>query len=285
MPLRASALAVPLGAGLGAVACRSYRRGPGALDCEAHGAGAAAPRPVDKAEKQVVFLVRHGESEAQRRKLIGQAGDWPLTEEGEEQARRVGRFHAAALREAAAGGRVVASSQRRAVQTALAALEGAGLPAEAAARAVRACDGLREVHRGRLDGQSLAEAAALARWQELWAAAPPAERGGQLRFRVCEGAESYEELQDRASGAVEELLASLPGEEGGGPLWVFSHSCTIRALVWRALRVPAGAHPLNIGNCSVTVMERSVCPTSTWRVVEMNDTRHMHAVAASAAAY
>jgi len=235
--------------------------------------------------RQRVVLVRHGESEAQVQQLIGQAGDSPLTAKGVDQAHQLGTFHTAALREAAAASRVASSSQPRAIQTAVAALQAAGIEPAAAEGIVRAKlkDGLREVHRGIVDGKSRSDRDVNAVWVAGWARATPVQGNNRQHFRPVEGAETYDELQNRSLAALEGLLEELPAQGEDGPLWVFCHSLVIRAIVWRILGVPADVHPMNLGNASVTIIERK--PGGIWTLVEMNDTAHFHRVAGSSASF
>ena len=233
--------------------------------------------------KQIVILVRHGESEAQVRCLLGQAGEYPLTTEGVHQARLVGSFHAESLRAAASRGYVATSSLKRAVQTAEVAMEAAGA-SDAEKSQISVCDGLRELYRGVMDSKCMSDPELLSQWKACWALVTPVRADNRQRFRPCEEAETYEELQERTLGSIEELLAELPGKGTQGPLWIFAHSYVIRALVWRVLGVPADVHPLYLSNCAVTIFERDAEPGASWRIMQINDTSHLHAATAPATA-
>lgn len=128
-----------------------------------------------------LYLVRHGQSEGNARRLIFGRNDYPLTPLGREQARRA----AEKLREVSFT-RCCASDLIRAWDTALICVEGRGIRPEK-------CPALREMDMGELEGLTFEEAvagygAAWRAWiEDNWYrnTLPTAERGADMERRVA----------------------------------------------------------------------------------------------------
>jgi probable phosphoglycerate mutase len=139
------------------------------------------------------LFLRHGQSTANRDRVIAGSTDAELTELGEAQARE------AAVALAGSGIRhVVASPQRRALRTAEIVAEALGLP-------VATDPGLVERHWGTWEGRLVADRPDY--------------------FMVPEGGESWEAFRDRAWAACEPILAAGPV-----PLLIVAHAGIMRVL-------------------------------------------------------
>ena len=139
-----------------------------------------------------LYLVRHGQSEGNVLRSFHGQTDYPLTDRGRAQAREA----ADKLKEVSFS-RCLASDLVRAWDTALACVEGRGIPVEC-------CPALREQNVGDMEGLS---------WDEMGARFPG------LRERYIEdwyhtqppGGEHPEAMMARVSALVDELL--LRGED------------------------------------------------------------------------
>jgi len=139
------------------------------------------------------LFLRHGQSTANRDRVIAGSTDAELTELGEAQARQ------AAVALAGSGiRRIVASPQRRALRTAEIVAEALGLP-------VATDPGLVERHWGTWEGRLVANRPDY--------------------FMVPEGGESWEAFRDRAWAACEPILAAGPV-----PLLIVAHAGIMRVL-------------------------------------------------------
>ncbi|MGK9236537.1 histidine phosphatase family protein [Inquilinus limosus] len=157
---------------------------------------------------QPFYFLRHGQSVANRDRVIAGSLDSPLTGLGEVQAREA----APAL--AGCGIRcIVASPQRRALRTAEIVAEVLGLP-------VSTDPGLVERRWGVLEGRPIAE-------RTEYFAAP-------------EGGESWEAFRDRAWAACAPILAAGPA-----PLLIVAHAGIMRVL---RDRLGLGFEMQSIGN-------------------------------------
>jgi probable phosphoglycerate mutase len=139
------------------------------------------------------LFLRHGQSTANRDRVIAGSTDAELTELGEAQARQ------AAVALAGSGiRRIVASPQRRALRTAEIVAGALGLP-------VATDPGLVERHWGTWEGRLVADRPDY--------------------FMVPEGGESWEAFRDRAWAACEPILAARPV-----PLLIVAHAGIMRVL-------------------------------------------------------
>lgn len=209
--------------------------------------GAHAMRPTK------LLLVRHGETDDNKNLVFqGQEGRG-LNARGRDQAARLAaRFVAAKIRPAA----LVSSDLDRARETADILGRAVGLTA--------ALDpDLREVFLGGWQGLDHEQIAA--RFPDEWAAW---QRGDDVRRG---GGETYADLGDRVTGAIERIAAGHPGEV----VAVVSHGAAIKAFVGRVLGLgTAGLRTFRVAsNTGVTVVERSA--EGVARLLVWNDAAHL----------
>ncbi|MGL4961679.1 MAG: histidine phosphatase family protein [Inquilinus sp.] len=146
---------------------------------------------------QPFLFLRHGQSTANRDRVIAGSTDAELTGLGEAQAQE------AAVALAGSGiRRIVASPQRRALRTAEIVAEALGLP-------IATDPGLVERHWGAWEGRLVADRPDY--------------------FMVPEGGESWEAFRDRAWAACEPILAAEPAPLAG-PLLIVAHAGIMRVL-------------------------------------------------------
>lgn len=199
-----------------------------------------------------LILVRHGETEDNRRQVFqGQLGRG-LNALGREQAGRLAaRLSGAAERPAA----IVCSDLERARETA--EILGAALGL------VPTLDpDLREVHLGRWQGLSHAEIAE--RFPDEWAA----WRAGQDIRRG--GGETYAELGVRVSRSLSAIADARPG----ATVLAVSHGAALKSFVAHVLGLgSAGMRAFRVqANTGVTVVERA---EGSWRLLVWNDEAHL----------
>lgn len=164
------------------------------------------------------LLLRHGQTAMSAERRFAGRGDIPLTSAGLEQAAAV----AGRLAERGGIDLVVTSPLRRALRTAEAVADAAGVP-------VAIDPDLVETDFGDWEGLTFREVLArwpdeMAAWQRDVGAAPP-------------GGESFAAVAKRVDGALDRLLT----ERKGQTLVVVSHVTPIKTLVCRALLAPPAA--------------------------------------------
>jgi broad specificity phosphatase PhoE len=165
-----------------------------------------------------IILVRHGETEANRRRCFGESEDIMLSEIGFVQAREVGALLAAKFRPQA----LVSSHFVRARQTSEIIGEVLGLAAEG-------CSGFHERDFGCLKGQPYQRMGEMLR----------AEGGDYVAWRPS-GGESLDDVRRRAIVAMEALRARFPAQE----IVVVCHGAVIQAIcahitgMWSEASVP-----------------------------------------------
>jgi probable phosphoglycerate mutase len=168
-------------------------------------------------EPAVTLLLRHGQTPMSVQKRYAGRTDVPLTDAGLAQAA------AAAKRLAPAGiDAIVASPQRRTVQTAEAVAEVTGLP-------VVTEDGFRETDFGAWEGLTFAEV------RERW----PSEMTAWLADPEVAppGGESFAEVSERVTAALHRVLDGRTGQR----ILIVSHVTPIKTLVAAALLAPPPA--------------------------------------------
>lgn len=165
--------------------------------------------------RSCVFLVRHGQSEWNLRRLTqGQTVHPALTVLGRSQAAAAAAALALDLeRTGATAARVVTSDLVRALETARVLARRLGVEVELDPR-------LREQHLGRLEGRG---------YEETWAAA--AEHDWSDPTLPVAGGESVAQVRDRMVAALEDL-------DGPAPVVLVSHGDAIRAAVAHLLGDP-----------------------------------------------
>lgn len=188
-----------------------------------------------------IYIMRHGETELNRKRLLQGQMDCPLSEAGEAQAREAGTK----IRERGISfGRIYSSPLQRAVRTAVLA---AGIPEEE----VRVDRRLIELDYGPFEGKGYEELdkGMFAFFEDPISNAPPA------------GIESVERLIDRVS----DFLKALEEEYAGDPeepsvreenILLVTHGVAIRAMM-AYLRKMTGKEiwHLMIDNCEMFVTE------------------------------
>jgi broad specificity phosphatase PhoE len=173
------------------------------------------------------ILVRHGETEANRRRCFADSDDIPLSETGIQQAREVALLLSSGCRAQV----LVSSHFLRARQT-------GEIIAEALRLAIEAVPGLHERNFGCLKGhpyEHMGEMMAL-HDREAWLWKP-------------EGGESLDDVRRRAIAAMENLRARYPGRE----IVVVCHGAVIQSIcahitgVWTESSVPP--------NCGIVTID------------------------------
>ena len=204
-----------------------------------------------------LWLVRHGQTAANRQGIIQGQQDWPLDETGLAQARRVG----AAL-SGARWWRAYSSDLARARVTAEAALARAAPMAETLRTDAR----LRECALGVLEGQPRGTSPAKARAARgAGAAAPPHERHEDLARRTAAWLDDVTADAVAAAGPAEGPLDVLVVSHSGCLVTFMTSVCCVRA-------------PRHLHNGSITIVDvhqreagKLVCDLSR----RVNDVAHM----------
>ncbi|MBI4311048.1 MAG: histidine phosphatase family protein [Chloroflexi bacterium] len=205
-----------------------------------------------------LYLVRHGETQRNRERLVQGQGDQGLTELGMAQALAVAR--------ALAGEGVTAlyhSPVKRALESAAAIGLELGLDLQAA-------PGLEEMDTGELDGLSSQEMRSrYPEFMALWA-----KDAGSARLP---GGETLAVVQERAWKAVQ----AIAGKHPDGVVAVVSHNFTICTLVCKALDMPiAGFRQFRVDLGSISALEVTA---ERPRLALLNSTFHLAEVGAQAA--
>lgn len=198
-----------------------------------------------------IVLVRHGQTEWNRRERFRGRADVPLNEAGLEQAEATGRRVAEEFQLEA----VYASPLTRAMRTAEALGRPFGLPAVAHAPLV-------DIHYGQWEGLSPEEVRS--RWPDLasaWYESPEEAR--------IPGGEDLHQVRVRAMGAVSDLAARHRGQT----IALVSHTVVNRLILLGVLGL--GNHRfwrLRQDTCAVNLFEAE---GSDYTLVRLNDTCHL----------
>lgn len=201
-----------------------------------------------------IYLVRHGVTEWNAQFRYQGSTDIPLSEEGLEQAERVGmRLSRLTVK------RIVTSPQLRAVETAR------RIAAHVGVVDIEKWDELREVHFGGWEGLTVPEIVA-AFGEELF----DAWRKAQTEVTVP-GGEDARSVSDRSKSAAQRLSA-LEDEV----TVVVAHGAIFRSLIPHLLDMPVSSvfWKMRIDNGSISAVEfdgRGRCSVSF-----LNDTIHLH---------
>ena len=202
-----------------------------------------------------LLLVRHGETEGNRRRRL-QGADDPLSERGRRQARELaahlsGRDDVAAL---------YASPYPRALET---------------ARAIGEALGMEPVLRPGLAGADGGRAAGYR--FEAWADEFP-EEAEKFRTQGLDyawpGGESGRDVSARTAAALERILEDHAGERGA--VVVVSHGGALAWIISHLLREPGDEWPFEhaaLENCSIT--EAEVRPDGPAEFLCRNDVAHL----------
>jgi broad specificity phosphatase PhoE len=179
-----------------------------------------------------IYLLRHGESEANRASLFSGVSDHPLTEKGREQARQVAKqFQGHAF------SGLFTSQLSRTIETADLFLAASG--AKVGSREART--ELNERNFGVFEGQFQ----------------PPVAQLGEsdMRWRICQdvefvppGGESMRQTHVRAIAFLEEITAKLRGD-----ILIIAHGNVLRSMTLHALGWPVEMLPeMPSRNCLLT---------------------------------
>ena len=197
-------------------------------------------------------VVRHGETEFNRRGLYQGHADSPLTEVGEAQARRL----ALRIRSLACSATIYCSDLGRARRT-------AELLSDPNARRIVEESRLRERSYGIFEGLSRAQIAE--RYPVAWAAST----SGDPSFAPPQG-ESPNELLERIVGAFKDIALRHCGER----VVVVTHGGVLTAFARHVLGVPAAApRRFDIGNASLSLFYRD--PGRGWMMRSLGDVSHL----------
>ena len=189
-----------------------------------------------KNETTVVYVVRHGESEGNRRDAFVGHTDVELTDIGRAQARNVAAYFENITIDA-----IYSSDLKRAHETAEYTAQTKGLSVMDDPR-------LREIQAGEWENRTFTELAnAYPREYDLWL--------HDIGRSACVGGESVAALQNRVQRAVQELVCQNPGKT----IAIFCHGTPIRALkaAWDGVGTEGMKEIPWASNASVTKAEYS----------------------------
>jgi len=204
---------------------------------------------------------------ANRDGIVGRNIDADLTPEGRAQAVSLGKHLSQDLTTAFEKKNIIVTPCVRTKQTAMAALEGAGIRDARWDFVER--EELNEIHRGDLEGKSIAEVSHfITAMKDCWDDRTP----GDL-------SESKREVLDRCLCVLNELEEK--GKNGEtDTVYVFCHFVVIQVLIWHIMG--SGGHELNIQNTSSTMLTfqpypnmSSPSPPTAWAIHEINQTTHL----------
>jgi broad specificity phosphatase PhoE len=187
----------------------------------------------------VVKLVRHGESEANTGKLVSyEYGDHaiPLSDQGWEQARAVGRTIGRAFLD---GALAYSSPYRRTRETLLGIWQGSGIEPPTRSRGLYEDPRLREVEHG---------------YEPVEPQEDLRKRHGWFYYRF-RGGESPADCYDRTSSFLESMMRQLERKQAARVL-IVTHGLTIRCFVMRFMHLSVEEFDglANPGNCSVITL-------------------------------
>jgi broad specificity phosphatase PhoE len=195
-----------------------------------------------------LYLVRHGESEANAAHIFAGQTDSPLTARGREQAKVV----ALALRPVHFD-RIVASTLSRTTDTAAEIAKGRGVP-------VDTFRDLQEIDLGEAAGKPFDEVRGL----------PGYERDG---FHQWPGGESLDQVVTRALRVIDHLVAVGPGKT----ICVVGHGGVTRILVSKFMEVLPKLIRVPATNTNITIVTHD--PEHGYEVQEMFNDTHVVEIA------
>ena len=180
-----------------------------------------------------LFLIRHGETEENRRGILVGGTDVPLSEVGRAQALAL-----APLARSLSVDAIFASPLQRAVETALLAF---GVQAR-----IVTDSSLKEVNFGAWEGLYFAEIQG--RWPELW----QSWLDDWVNTKIPE-AEDFRAFTQRLIGFCDEVVRAHPG----GRLAIVAHGGCIRAILGHYLAASAGAGfwKFKVENATISELE------------------------------
>ena len=181
-------------------------------------------------EKTILYMVRHGESEANKRDAYLGHYDLPLTETGRKQAQMAADYVQSLGADA-----IYASDLSRARNTAFATAKRLGLPVKAAPQ-------LREMYMGAWEDMTFDRVrSGYGELFRIW--------GSDFENGITPGGETVKELEARVLAAMTKIAEENPGKR----VLVFSHGTPIRAMAAHGMGKPVGSIPWP-SNASVTAL-------------------------------
>lgn len=196
----------------------------------------------------LIYLIRHGQTDWNCRRLFQGELDIPLNDQGLAQAEGIGRRFQGVPVE-----RIYHSPLSRAKDTAAALARCTGAP-------LYPIDGLHEICMGDWQGKTFAQAEAE---NPQWA-----RRFKEDPACPAPGGESFPDLQRRALLALDEVL-----QGGCETVAVVSHGALIKTLICSFLHMDLHAlHTFDISNASVTTV---LYEKERFKVITLNDICHL----------
>jgi probable phosphoglycerate mutase len=201
-----------------------------------------------------LLLVRHGQSTWNRERRIQGQLDPPLSEEGREQAHRLGRRLAGRRFEG-----FYSSDLKRAFQTAQAIAAATGVEPKPE-------ESLREIYLGEWEGLKTDEIAE--RFPEAWA-----HWVKEPDWDLVPGGERAVDFEARVTAAIDQIFQ----RHEHGDVLVVTHGGVIQIALQRIVgNRSQGIFPFKIQNTSVSVLERR---SGRVMIAGVNDIAHLEAVA------
>jgi len=198
------------------------------------------------------YVIRHGETAANRGGVFQGHLDVPLSEKGRKQAELVAKALCNVHFDA-----VYSSDLSRAAETARAIMRYHDCNFVLDRR-------LREINGGKMQGMTEEE---VAREFPEFGRALEADRYNARR----PGGESYADLDQRIGRALDDIYSWHAGKAGGATVGVVSHGGAIRCMLKASDPDPLLIRRV-VGNCTITVLESD---GSGWRAVTTGDGAHL----------
>lgn len=195
-----------------------------------------------------LYLVRHGETQANETGILQGHLDTPLTKRGRDQARLVG----SALKDVPLDA-VYSSDLGRAVETAKLITGGRKIPLYTDER-------LREVHCGLFQGMTKKEA------QERWPEEFELLHLHPITHRRP-GGESFQDLYNRVTLCLENIAAGAFRH-----VCVVSHGGAVKCMMAHVKGKPVDPSSAVFANCSISII---TFEGGRWHVVKENDRGHL----------
>ena len=200
-----------------------------------------------------LILIRHGETEWNRERRVQGRTDIKLNERGILQAQSIGK------RLADCGICAVYSSPlSRALYTGEQIACGSGCP-------LYVRDGLTEIQFGVWEGRAIEEISRdyPGQWKN-WGIHP--------ELPAAEGAESLNEIENRAVRVVEEILSAHGAND---TVAITSHTMPVKSIIGHYAGIPSTAFQrIRIDNCSYNML--MLYPDGGAQLFTMNDTTHLY---------
>lgn len=201
-----------------------------------------------------LYLIRHCETEYNRQERFQGSIDAALTTLGRRQAKLLANY----LRNTKID-MVFTSALGRAQSTANAILEyHPSLP-------LQVSPSLNEQHGGHIEGVLRAEA--LVKWPHYFT-----PEGRLNVFVTPEGGESYEQVKNRASSFLDQIIAE--NRHSNKAIMVVAHGMVNKVLICHLLKVPPHGHYYNFSQSNACINEFEIDKKGI-RAIRINDTSHL----------